>query len=150
MDPRNPIIAGMAGMLVLLAISMSVAQPVNLPAGIENLSSTFRGFDAYLDNRISTISLSGTSMAPTVGSGDVPLYVDFPYDNLRAGDAILAIRSDLPDEPHVIHRIVEILPEGLRTKGDNRPEPDRVYIKREDFEGLVIGVLFTSSQGWHP
>lgn len=153
MDPRNPL---MAGMLALLAVSLLfqptlVAQPV-LPPGIENFTSIFRGLDVHLDNKISTVSVLGSSMEPTIGEGDVALSVDFPYENLRVGDIILGTLTNWPDKPLVIHRIIEINPagaEGLRTKGDASPDSDKSLIQREDYHGLIIGVLFTSSPGWH-
>jgi signal peptidase I len=154
MDPRNPV---MVGMLALLAVSLLfqptlVAQPV-LPLGIENFTSIFRGWDVHLDNKISTVSVIGSSMEPTIGEGDVALHVDFPYENLRVGDVILGTLTNWPDKPLVIHRIIAIDPEGAEgvlTRGDASPDPDKSLIQNEDYHGLIIGVLFTSSPGWHP
>jgi len=152
MDPKNPVIVGM---LVLLAGSLlfqptSVAQPV-LPSGLENLTSAFGGLDAFLDNRISIVSVIGSSMASAIREGDSALTVDLTFGNLRLGDIILGILNNLPDKPLVIHRIVSVNPEGVNgvlTRGDANPEPDRSIITNEDYHGLVIGVLFTSSSGW--
>ena len=44
----------------------------------------FRGYEAYLDRRISYSLVSGTSMEPTFGEGDVILWVEVEGEDLKA------------------------------------------------------------------
>jgi signal peptidase I len=113
---------------------------------LENLTSLFRGFQAYLSPRVEFGEVRGTSMRPAFDYGDILFYVQFPIENLRLGDII--IWEGLHE--NIAHRVVELVGPGLvRTKGDNLLSPDRDLVSAGEMRGLVIGVLFTSRGSWH-
>jgi len=108
----------------------------------------FRGYEAYLDRRISYSLVSGTSMEPTFGEGDVILWVEVEGEDLKVGDIIIYKHPTRPGIDNIVHRIVEV---GTTygeyrfiAKGDNLPEPDRNWIPEGNVHGLVIGVIYAA------
>jgi len=108
----------------------------------------FQGYEAYLDRRISYSVISGTSMEPTFGEGDVVIWVEVEGENLKVGDIIIYKHPTRPGIDNIIHRIIEVgMTDGeyrFRTKGDNLPEPDRNWIPEGNVHGLVIGVIYAA------
>jgi len=108
----------------------------------------FRGYEAYLDRRISYSLVSGTSMEPTFGEGDVILWVEVEGEDLKVGDIIIYKHPTRPGIDNIVHRIIEV---GMTygeyrfiAKGDNLPEPDRNWIPEGNVHGLVIGVIYAA------
>jgi len=108
----------------------------------------FHGYEAYLDRRISYSVISGTSMEPTFGEGDVILWVEVEGENLRGGDIIIYEHPTKPGYDNIVHRIIEV---GTTygnyrfiAKGDNLPEPDPNWIPEANVHGLVIGVIYAA------
>jgi len=108
----------------------------------------FHGYEAYLDRRISYSVISGTSMGPTFGEGDVVLWVEVEGENLGVGDIIIYKHPTRPGYDNIVHRIIEVgMTYGeyrFRTKGDNLSEPDGNWILERNVHGLVIGVIYAA------
>lgn len=110
----------------------------------------FGGYEAYLDQRISSSEVKGPSMVPTFGDGDVVLWVEI--DNmaeLEAGDIII---FNHPTRPigNIAHRILEVGMNGeyrFKTNGDALPESDSYWVWEGDVHGLVIGVIYRTAPG---
>ena len=122
-----------------------------LPEGIDNWVELFHGYEAYLDQRISYSTVSGTSMEPTFGENDKVLWVEVDPAELRIGDIIIYDHPTKPGEGSITHRIIEIMKNGeyrFETKGDNRSESDAetsisaYFVSEDDLKGLVIGVIY--------
>ena len=108
----------------------------------------FHGYAAYLDRRISYSVISGTSMEPTFGEGDVVLWVEVEGEDLKVGDIIIYKHPTRPGYDNIVHRIIEV---GMTygeyrfiAKGDNLSEPDPNWIPEGNVHGLVIGVIYAT------
>ena len=92
------------------------------------------------------------SMAPTINAGDV-IVCRAPNGPLQPGDII----TYQYENKIITHRIIEVLPEGLRTKGDANAEPDpwivpqgavrRVAWLRIRYLGFLLAYIKTK-EGW--
>jgi hypothetical protein len=79
-------------------------------------------------------------MNPTFRDLDVIEFVPITNEKLRIGDIIVIMRETDPGQ-RIIHRIVAISTEGIRTRGDNNKEIDHWILKKHEIEGRVIKVL---------
>ena len=118
-----------------------------LPEGIDNWTEYFHGYEAYLDQEIFASVVSGGSMEPTFGDGDLVLWVE--VDNmarLKVGDIIIYKHPTRPYLDNIAHRIVDIQMQGGQywfiTKGENSPE--ECGVPEGNVHGLVIGVIYHS------
>lgn len=87
------------------------------------------------------VVIAGHSMYPTLAG---PGYVDVrPYGNEkpRRGD-VIHFRSPATGTM-VIHRVMEVRPEGLVTRGDANSNNDPDYVSYSDVEGKVVAVRDT-------
>lgn len=145
-------------LLVLLVITgigwFNARQPQaheNIPYdNVYRWTEIFKGYEAYLDQRISYIdNIQGTSMEPTFGGNDVILLVEVNPAELKVGDIIVFYHPTLANPPQIAHRIIEVrVQDGVysfRTQGDNMPEPDQHWVPQEKIVGLVIGVLYSTA-----
>ena len=70
------------------------------------------------------------SMVPTLEVGDLVVVQSVPYSSLHVGDVIVFAEPNYYggcDNVVIVHRIVNITPQGVITQGDNRltnPRPD--------------------------
>ena len=153
MDKRT---ATILALLVLLAIA-GIGWLSAIPKPHEKIpydntykwTEIFHGYEAYLDRRISSSVVHGTSMEPTFGEGDVVLWVE--VDNvaeLKVGDIIIYQHPTLVGVDNIAHRIVEVETQNgeylFRTKGDNLAALDRHLVPEGNVYGLVIGVIYHS------
>ncbi|MEM2875001.1 MAG: signal peptidase I [Candidatus Hadarchaeales archaeon] len=118
-----------------------------------NITQIFQGHRAYVENSVGLARTSGTSMEPAMKSGDTVLHVGVPFGDLKAGDIIIYRHTVTVGENRgqtfvVIHRIINVLEDGVFTKGDNLPSPDAYKVHPEEIIGLIRGVVFTSSEAW--
>ncbi len=157
-DSKTIAIAALAMLLIpsvaVAPSSVKVAptgniENVEFPPGINNWTSIFRGYPAFLDNRIGHVLINGASMAPTYTTNDEILWVAENIENIEIGDIILFTMTSAPDRPLVAHRVIAYRPEGVLTQGDGNDESDKWTIGENELHGLVIGTLFKSSTGWH-
>ncbi len=75
----------------------------------------------------------GTSMNPTLFQEDI-LEVE-PADPLRLGDVVL-FNSDYK---LVVHRVVRLSPDGIKTRGDNNDLVDPYLLMPQEIIGRVVG-----------
>ncbi len=119
-----------------------------LPEGVENWTQYFPGYEAYLDSDIHASLVSGGSMEPTFGDGDMILWVEIDdIAELGVGDIIIYKHPTRPYRDNIAHRIIEVRVMdgvyGFRTQGDDLPEPDKYWVE-EEIHGLIIGVIFSA------
>ena len=80
----------------------------------------------------------GQSMAGTFRSGDYLTISPASPESVQAGDVIVFEGVDPEGEPDVVvHRVVDVLPEGLATRGDNNPWVDSVLVTADNLLGRV-------------
>lgn len=97
--------------------------------------------------------VSGESMEPNLVTGDVAFTVKRPGYSI--GDVIVYHPTDVDTDAMIIHRVIEVRPDGTYvTQGDNRESADRWYPTTEDIDGGVFAVLpkctlsICGSMGW--
>lgn len=88
---------------------------------------------AYL--RIIPMTVVSGSMAPTLSVGDIVLIDAKKPLNTSIGD-IVAFKFD---NTIVVHRVVEAVEGGFRTKGDANPDLDPFIVTRDMIIGRVVG-----------
>jgi signal peptidase I len=86
---------------------------------------------------ISFKAVSSSSMEPAVPVGAVAVLSKADLSNLKAGD-IIAFSSG---NSTTIQRIIEVTPEGFRTKGDAEKEADPELIRKSEILGKVLFVV---------
>lgn len=91
------------------------------------------------------------SMGQALPVGALVVTLPAGPQDLRVGDVIAFSRSAQPNAIPVTHRIVDILPDGVRTKGDANPYPDSKMVPFDNIIGrgvaswLGIGYLTRSA-----
>lgn len=132
-------------LLILLTIAVVgwLNAPKELSSDIQDQTKLFYGHDAYLDQEIENVPVSGDSMEPTFKSGDTLLAVE--VDNvtkLETGDIIIYQHSGKP----IAHRIVDIQKQDgnyrFKTRADKYPS-EEYWVSEEDVHALVIGVIYS-------
>jgi hypothetical protein len=141
---------------MLLAVSLGflpLGPPeVRPPLGTIERTLTFRGYEVFLDERIRLSEVTSGSMKPTFEAGDKVMWVEASIHEIGMDDIIVVtLRPVLGGEPRiVVHRVIRYVPGwGATTRGDNEPTDDGNRVTDAELHGLVIGTLFTSSEGWH-
>jgi signal peptidase I len=155
-EKKNPEMIAILILVVLLAVSLGFLplEPpeVRPPLGTTNRMSTFRGYEVFLDERIWFSEVTSGSMKPTFDAGDEVMWVEASIHEIGVDDIIVVtLRPVLGGEPRiVVHRVISYEPGwGAVTQGDNEPTDDGNRVTDAELHGLVIGTLFTSSEGWH-
>ncbi|MEM9131886.1 MAG: signal peptidase I [Actinomycetota bacterium] len=90
---------------------------------------------------ISVIWVSGFSMQPTLHTGD--LAVLYERDRYHVGDIVA---FDIPEGGTVIHRIVEVRPEGYVFQGDNRERLDPWLLDEGAIHGRQVFAVPQAAQ----
>jgi signal peptidase len=92
--------------------------------------------------------ISGHSMQPAFGLGDVVITRDVSAQSIEEGDVIWFRQDGIG----IIHRVIEVRPEGgetlFITQGDNNNTPDDQPVAANQVEGKVI--LVVPKIGWLP
>lgn len=78
--------------------------------------------------------LSGPSMTPTLARPDVLEVVSPARKGIVAGDVVVFRRG----EDLIVHRVVEVTPGGIRTRGDNNCRDDPHLQSPADVLGVVV------------
>jgi len=81
---------------------------------------------------------NGTSMNPTLKPGDRLDTVPYDRQKIRPGDVIVFISP--ADESKVVHRVVSVDSEGIRTRGDNCKRIDPWVLSPDKIIGRLIFV----------
>ena len=75
-------------------------------------------------------------MNPTIGERDLLEIAPYDKRTIRVGDVIL-FQPPEGGQP-VVHRVVDILPKGIRTCGDNNTHIDPYLLQSTDIIGQVV------------
>jgi len=94
------------------------------------------GYQVYLGELQFKTVLSG-SMSPAINAGDVILISKTNPREIKEGD-IITFREG---NTFITHRVIEIINNSFRTKGDANEDPDMKIIKTEQVVGKVIFVI---------
>lgn len=86
----------------------------------------------------------GTSMKPHYGKGDVLLIQTSSLNRIRPG--MIAVYRDAGGDL-VGHTVVDATSRGLRVKGLNNLSADSEWVTRDNYQGVVVGVLHTNGKG---
>jgi len=86
-------------------------------------------------DRIYLCAHAGMSMHPGLRTGDLLEIAPYGQRPVKAGDVILFIPPE-GAPPHV-HRVVDVRPEGISTRGDNCSRKDPWLLKTADITGRV-------------
>lgn len=79
------------------------------------------------------IQYKGSSMNPILQDMDVLYYI--PNKRIRPGDVV--VTKTLESELKIIHRVISVSVEGIRTMGDFNPYPDNWILKPDQIFGSV-------------
>jgi hypothetical protein len=111
----------------------------------------FAGSATVLDRLVAEIpgerlfyAHAGASMSPTLQAGDLLEIVSYGRHPVRTGDVILCLPPR--DDKAVVHRVLEVTPEGIHTRGDNSSQRDPWHLQREDVVGQVVGAWRSSKR----
>lgn len=96
----------------------------------------------------------GTSMNPTLCALDLLEIMPYGERPVRVGDVIFFLQPQ--GNNYVVHRVVSVTSEGIRTRGDNNNRRDPWLIRPEDVLGQVVRarrgkkrrVIYGGSAGW--
>lgn len=78
------------------------------------------------------------SMEPNIPTYSVCLVsTRVSYDDLKVGDVIVYERER--DNKHIIHRVIEITPDGIVTKGDANQSDDGISVTADNLYARYIG-----------
>ena len=86
--------------------------------------------------RLKTLNYIGPSMNPLLKSGDRLQIVSCDLDKIRVGDVVVFISPD--NGSKVVHRIISVNLDGIRTRGDNCNYQDDWVLRREHILGRVV------------
>lgn len=86
-------------------------------------------------NRENLFIYTGQSMRPLFSEADILQVMPYNGAEINKGDVVI-FRSPEEDK-FIIHRVVSVAHDGIRTKGDNNSEPDPWLICRERIIGRV-------------
>ncbi len=119
---------------LLLTLHLSRRQ-----SGLEERTQWFGGYTAFLDRGLHLTRAGDWGMGRTVKENDVVIWVRVDRSLIGVGDLLLYRE---PGSGRLLaHRVVEVVDNLFRTKGDALPSPDNYLV--ENFEGLVIGVIYS-------
>ncbi len=84
------------------------------------------------------VAVSGASMRPTLRESAVVEVAPYCNRPVRRGDVIVFTPHG---ETHAaVHRVVRVMKEGIRTRGDNNRRDDARLVRPEDVAGRVVAV----------
>lgn len=80
------------------------------------------------------ILYKGSSMSSTLQDMDVLYYM--PNKRIRTGDVVVIKKSEYKNK--IIHRVISVNKQGIRTMGDCNPCPDSWLLKQNEIIGSVV------------
>jgi signal peptidase len=83
-----------------------------------------------------TVNYIGPSMNPIFKAGDRLQIVPYSQGKIRAGDVVFFISPK--DGSKVVHRVISVNSNGIRTRGDNSYHEDAWVLSREHIIGRVV------------
>ena len=91
-------------------------------------------------NSVYFCAYTGASMNPTLRESHLLEIQPYKKQKIRIGDVIFFLPPE--GDKLFVHRIIDISPGGIRTRGDNNPQPDACLLTPADIIGKVIAA-------WH-
>jgi hypothetical protein len=89
---------------------------------------------------------NGPSMNPTFLPGDGLRVVPYEGKRIRRGD-VVAFPNPYNSGRNIVHRVIKVDSEGIRTRGDNSNSLDPWVLKPEDITGRIVAVHRRNK--WH-
>ena len=89
-------------------------------------------------------SYFGPSMYPTFQEGELLEIASYEKHPMQVGDVI--VFKEPEKKQIVVHRVVQITPSGITSRGDNNTNDDRCFLQLDDIIGKVIIVWYGSSK----
>jgi len=105
------------------------------------------GLALALNTDMPVVAVESYSMVPTFSKGDILILQGIPQEQLKVGDII--VFSPEPGQTPVVHRIIEVNPDGtFQTKGDNNNGqlPFEKRIEPQEIHGKAV--LIIPYLGW--
>ena len=90
----------------------------------------------FPDDIILSVSYSGPSMNPVLRQPDLLEVLPYEGKRILPGDIVYFQSPEYGYK--VIHRVVQVTPDGIRTQGDNNPSEDPYVLLPNDIIGKVI------------
>lgn len=85
----------------------------------------------------SSLIYKGQSMNPTFRDGDLLFIAPYlSHQKVHVGDVVVFRTSEHKND-YVVHRVVHVGPNWVRTQGDNNPAPDPYLVSYDDIVGRV-------------
>ena len=81
---------------------------------------------------------NGPSMNPTFWPGDGLRIVSYEGKRIRSGD-VVAFTNPINGR-NIVHRVIKVNTDGIRTRGDNNNSLDPWVLKPEDITGRIVAV----------
>ena len=85
-----------------------------------------------------SINYAGNSMFPTLKTGDILRVAPCEDRDISVGD-VLVFNNSYGRTP-IVHRVVTVNQEGLRTKGDNKLAIDDFILQPTEIIGRVVSI----------
>ena len=105
------------------------------------VTELWKGSFSWADNgkqQIIYIPLSGPSMTPTLLEFDLLEVQPYDEQSVQIGDVVAFQLSR--GAKHIVHRVLRVGPQGIRTLGDNNLYEDPLDLETEALTGRVIAV----------
>ncbi len=95
----------------------------------------------------------GSSMKGTFSPGDKLIIEKIPFARIKKGDLVIFSREAAENNDFIVHRVADIAPDGLITRGDNCRGRDIGLVTEEKVIGRVIrfdrmGKIHQARNGW--
>jgi len=91
-----------------------------------------------MHNICSLTNYTGPSMNPTLKVGDGMKLVPYGKNRVNAGD--VAVFYPPGSDEKVVHRVITVSSEGIKTRGDNNSHADGWLLQADDIIGRVVSV----------
>jgi hypothetical protein len=86
--------------------------------------------------RLRSINYIGSSMNPTLRAGDRLKFTHCDGEKIRRGDVVVFIPPG--GDSKIVHRVISVNSDGIRTRGDNCNQADDWVLRRESILGRVV------------
>ena len=94
------------------------------------------GFGKRLKKSLAGRYYTGSSMSPTLRTGDGLRVIPYGDSKIRIGDVVVYLSPK--HDRYVVHRVVSINAQGICTKGDNNKNIDPWVLRPDDIIGRVV------------
>lgn len=82
------------------------------------------------------VNYIGPSMNPKFKAGDRLQAISYNQEEIRVGDVVVFISPE--DGSKVVHRVISIDSDGIKTRGDNCDQPDPWVLRSDQILGRVV------------